>query len=110
MNLQREHQSKAIKSTKRFLLATVATLAVLFIITGCTPPPPPDIESPGAKMYLDKCSVCHPVRHPKMFKYTRWVKFVDDMEKKVKTSGIREPLNDEERKIILDYLKEHSQR
>lgn len=44
-----------------------------------------------------------------MFRYKRWVKFVNDMEKKVKSSGVREPLNDEEREIILGYLKKHSQ-
>jgi hypothetical protein len=96
-------------SIKRNLLISAAALAVLFIITGCTPPPPPDIESPGARMYIEKCSSCHPVRHPKMFRYKRWVKFVDQMEKKVKSSGIREPLTDEEREIILRYLKKHSQ-
>ena len=106
MSPEKNHRDKSIK---RNLLISISTLAVLFIITGCEPPPPPDIESAGAKMYIAKCSGCHPVRHPKVFSYKRWVKFVDQMEKKVKSSGIREPLTDEEREIILGYLQKHSQ-
>jgi hypothetical protein len=109
MSPNRDRQYKPKKSIKRNILISIATLATLFIITGCEPPPLPETESPEAKMYLDKCSTCHPVRHPKMFSYKRWIKFVDDMEKKVKSSGVREPLTAEEREIILSYFKKHSQ-
>ena len=104
MNPQRILQSKFVKLIKRNVLFAAAIAITLFIVTGCTPPPPPDIDSPGAKMYIDKCSTCHPVRHPKMFNYERWVKFVNDMEKKVAISKVREPLTEEEREIILGYL------
>lgn len=108
MSQQSDCQSDFLKPIRRNLFIAVVITATLFIITGCEPPPPPDLESPGAKMYIEKCSTCHPPRHPKILNYKRWVRMVDNMEKKVVTSGVREPLTDEERKIILEYLKEHS--
>lgn len=105
---QRDCPDNFPKPLKRNLLIAVVVTAVLFIITGCETPPLPELDSPEAKLYIEKCSLCHPVQHPKIINYRSWVRKVDQMEKKVKISGKREPLTDEERSIILGYLKKHA--
>jgi hypothetical protein len=97
-----------LKNPKKIFLPIAVLFVALFIVVGCTPPPPPDTESEGGKMYIAKCGTCHPPRHPKILNYKRWVRMVDKMEKKVKVSGTREPMTDGEREILLGYLKKHA--
>ncbi len=67
----------------------------------------PEPDSRAAKLYLEKCSSCHSAKHPKILPIRIWKKKVIQMEEKVKTSGMRKPLTEEELKIILDYLAKH---
>lgn len=79
---------------------------ILFLAAGCQVELP-EPESPAAKLYLEKCSVCHSAKHPKILPIRIWKKQVKRMEEKVKTSGVREPLTEEELRIIIEYLEKH---
>ena len=67
----------------------------------------PEPDSAAAKLYLEKCSSCHSAKHPKILPIRIWKKKVKQMEDKVKSSGAREPMTEEELKIIIDYLERH---
>jgi hypothetical protein len=68
----------------------------------------PDRESAGYRLYALKCGVCHAPQHPRLLPAAAWEATVHRMEIKVKNSGVREPLTEEETRVILGYLKGHS--
>lgn len=89
------------------LCLVLAQLAV-----GCSgqQQPFPEMDSPPARLYTDKCSLCHPAYHPQAHTSTGWTKVVSRMEKKAEDIGIKSFLSDEEKSIILAYLKKHASR
>jgi cytochrome c5 len=94
--------------TALYRILPVLLLAVAGIgAAGCTMPMP-ETESAEYKLYESKCSLCHPVYSPKLLDRRTWGFVVKRMEKKVKATGIRELLTEEEKATILSYLRKHA--
>lgn len=70
----------------------------------------PEADSAPARLYTDKCSICHPAYHPAAHTSTGWTKVVPRMEKNAVEMGIKSLLSEEEKSIILAYLKKHASR
>ena len=79
--------------------------------TGCgnNPTPVPDINSPGAKLYVNKCGTCHSLPHPKRLYYSQWKHIVKVMEKRMEQRGML-PITEREKNVILEYLKNHARK
>jgi len=71
------------------------------------PTPLPEPGSAGAGVYASRCGVCHSVPHPKRHTYEQWKHMVRVMDKAREHKDM-DPLTDEERGSILEYLKKHS--
>ncbi|GMR04277.1 MAG: hypothetical protein BMS9Abin23_0169 [Thermodesulfobacteriota bacterium] len=83
--------------------------AFTLFIAGCKQTLP-EIDSPGAKLYIAKCGICHPPRHPQIHTYKAWKKIVPIMDKRAQESGLRAPLTEEEKAAILEYLRKHARK
>lgn len=83
--------------------------ASLFFIAGCASGGfrLPDAESDGARLYVEQCSVCHAVPHPKRHRADEWPHYVELMEKRMAQRD-KTPLSDEDRSMILEYLTQHA--
>ena len=86
-----------------FVLFTAALLA------GCAgrPTPIPDADTSQARLYVEKCSTCHSLAHPKRQTGGEWVHLVELMEVHMDRIGMP-PLTGDEREVIMEYLKGHS--
>ncbi len=93
-------------SFKKFLTAPLIA-AVGLAVAGCSMPIP-EPESIAFKLYEQKCNLCHPVYSPKLLDKKTWGYIIKRMEKKVKATGVREPLTNEEAEVILGYLQKHA--
>ncbi len=84
-------------------------LAIILLFYGCTmrPTPIPDAQSSAAKLYREKCGMCHAVPHPKRHTFEQWQHMLTVMEKHAE-KGSMVLLTDEEKKVLLEYLKKHS--
>ena len=67
----------------------------------------PEPESPGARLYQQRCDTCHRIFAPSSLKYEMWKFQVDRMQGEMARRGLP-PLTAEERATVLDYLKRHS--
>jgi len=94
--------------TQRIFMYGALFSTLVLISTGCEQRPLPEAESPAAMLYAAKCSICHPLRHPKVHTYTGWKKTIPIMEKRAEELGITPFLSKEEKKIILGYMKKHA--
>jgi hypothetical protein len=69
--------------------------------------PIPDADSPEAKVYVAKCSVCHVLPHPKRLSFSGWKHMLKLMDQRMEERGMS-PLAPEEREAIETYLKRHA--
>ncbi|MFG0906664.1 molybdopterin-dependent oxidoreductase [Photobacterium damselae] len=60
-------------------------------------------QSPGEKMYYSSCTLCHAAPHPSDFTYKQWKGITNSMFP-------RAGLNEKDRKLVLDFLKEHAKK
>lgn len=67
----------------------------------------PEPDSPGARVYVQRCSSCHALPHPQRLGYDGWLQILPLMERRMAERGIN-PLTGEERKEILVYLRKHA--
>ncbi len=67
----------------------------------------PEKGSEAAVLYEEKCSLCHEVYHPMTLSPREWRNIIKLMEKRVKATGVREPLSEAEEAVILGYLEKH---
>jgi hypothetical protein len=68
----------------------------------------PEPNSPGAKLYAERCSSgCHRLFAPGSLTYEMWKLQVERMQGEFVRRGLP-PLSAEERGVLLDYLKRHS--
>jgi hypothetical protein len=84
------------------------TMCVMFI-AGCAagrPTPIPDTGSPEARLYVEKCSPCHSIPHPKRHTFAEWEHIIPLMKERMENKGMT--FTPEERKMVLNYLKKHS--
>lgn len=85
-------------------------LALSIIATSCVNQPLPEADSAPALIYVDRCSICHPPYHPQVHNYTGWNNVVTRMEKHADTAGIRPFLSEDEKAVILSYLKKNARK
>ncbi len=64
----------------------------------------PQAGTADAQVYIDRCSSCHVLPHPKRLGYEGWTAVVAVMEKRIAERGML-PLDEQERQSILDYLR-----
>lgn len=67
----------------------------------------PDAESPGAKLYVEKCSGCHAAPLPGIHVSSHWPGIVQRMQQRMTAKAIQ-PLNKTDVAIIVDYLQKHA--
>lgn len=86
-------------------------LTLSLLIVGCRGNQPfPETGSYAALLYTGRCGMCHQAFHPQSHTYTGWTKVVPRMEKRAEDVGIRPLLTEEEKPVILNYLKKYSSR
>ena len=85
-----------------FALAFIALLA-----SGCKPATLPDPSSPGAQLYVSRCSSCHAPYDPHELTAEMWDTQVTMMEVKMQSAGMP-PLSPDDRAAIVDYLKRNA--
>jgi len=76
-------------------------------VTSYAATPIPDADSPQAKVYAEKCSVCHVLPHPKRLHFAQWQHMLTLMDQRMKERHVPLP-SEEERQAIEDYLKTHA--
>ena len=67
----------------------------------------PDASSPGAQVYVSKCSNCHAPYNPHELTAAMWKTQVTMMEVKMQAAGMP-ALTSDERASILEYLKRNA--
>lgn len=67
----------------------------------------PDPESPGAKLYADRCRGCHRLYAPSLMTAAMWKITVSRMQGELARRGLP-PLDANEQATVLDYLDRHS--
>lgn len=93
----------------KVLLFRGLCLAFTLLAVGCNREHPlPEADSPSALLYATKCSICHPPVQPKAHTFVGWKHVVPKMEKNAAAMGIAPLLSEEEKSIIITYLKKHS--
>ena len=84
----------------------LASVALLLALAGCQKPLP-EADSAGGRLYAARCGSCHRAFQPGTLKYAMWVVQVDRKQSDIARAG-QPPLTDQERTLVLDYLKRHS--
>ena len=92
-----------VPATRRWLACT-AGLALL--AAGCNPALP-EPESPGARLYADRCTGCHRLYAPSVLTAEMWKITVARMQGELARRGLP-PLTTDEQAQLLDYLDRHS--
>jgi cytochrome c2 len=82
-------------------------IACMFAIPAYATTSIPDADSPQAKIYIEKCSVCHVLPHPKRLSFSGWKHMLKLMDQRMEERGVS-PLEPEEREDIAAYLKRHA--
>src|SRR3990172_2346358 len=89
-------------------MALVVSLAFPTVLAACNAPLP-EADSPGAQLYAARCSSgCHRLFAPRSLTSEMWKVQVDRMQDDIARQGLP-PLTLQERELVLDYLKRHSQ-
>jgi hypothetical protein len=97
---------KTLNLPERFLKPLPVFTALL--IGACAQPMNvPDAKSPGAEAFVSRCSTCHSLPAPQRHSAQEWEHMVGVMEKRMRERKVP-PLTQDERKLILGYLTEHS--
>ena len=88
-------------------------LGLPLLLAACQPaqtpprPPLPDADSPGARLVAERCGQCHAPPEPSRHSAEEWPSVVERMRVHMVRQA-NQVLNDEETRIVLDYLKEHA--
>jgi cytochrome c5 len=69
--------------------------------------PIPDRDSPEARLYESKCSICHSTPHPGRHTASQWEKVLVRMDKEMEFKKMP-PLTPDEKSTILGYLQKHA--
>ena len=83
--------------------ATLVFVVGLLFMTGCSMTQTiPESESPGAKLYLKKCTQCHGLPAPKRHTAEQWDHLLVMMESFMDQRNLAFPKD--EKKLIKNYL------
>ncbi len=83
-----------------------AAAALALVLSGCTPELP-EPESPGARLYAERCNGCHQLQIPSSMTAAMWQIQVDRMQGEMVRRGMA-PLSPTEKQVVLDYLTRHA--
>ena len=87
--------------------ATLVFVVGLLFMTGCSMTQTiPESESPGAKLYLKKCTQCHGLPAPKRHTAEQWDHLLVMMKSFMEKRGLAFPAD--EREMIRDYLHKNA--
>ncbi len=89
---------------------TICCLSMLFLAGCASTTPLPEKESLAARIYAEKCGLCHSVPHPGRHTFEEWQRMVNLMEQRMAEQGIDPPLTTDEEDAILNYLKRHARK
>jgi hypothetical protein len=82
------------------------------LLTACsdtTPPSPveyPEMESEGAQLLVQRCSICHAAPKPSLHMASHWPRVLERMQMRM-SSKAQMPLKPKEFSVLLDYLQRH---
>jgi len=76
------------------------------LLAGCTASLP-DPDSREAKLYAERCGLCHRIYAPGLMTAEMWKVQVARMQNEMQRRGLR-PLDPDERTMILTYLTAHA--
>ncbi len=88
------------------LVAVLVALVAAGLLAGCNAKLP-EPDSPGAKLYASRCDGCHRIYAPGAMTAEMWKFQVERMQGEIVRHGLP-PLTNQERDLVLDYLKRHS--
>lgn len=66
----------------------------------------PDAGGEAAKLFSDRCSICHSLPHPKRLDWKHWQHMLQIMRQRMSEKSIT--MKDSEWKQLADYLKNHA--
>ncbi len=89
------------------LARLLATSAVIWL-AGCTPDLP-ESESSAALLYTQRCGGCHRLYPPNVMTAATWDAMLQRMQGEMRRRGFP-PLDDEEMRVLGDYLHRHALR
>lgn len=87
--------------------ATLLAVAIGLLSLSACGPKLPEAESEGARTYAARCTGCHRLYAPSVLTFDMWRMKVDAMQGEMARRGVP-PLSDQERTVVLDYLRRHS--
>ncbi|NOS35201.1 MAG: hypothetical protein GQ522_01040 [Deltaproteobacteria bacterium] len=97
-------------SNRKCLKLLSGGILLLFLLMGGCEQGLPEASSPAGVLYREKCGLCHPAPLPQKYTFKVWKGIIPTMEERVKKTGLRAPLTEEEVEILLNYFKKHSKR
>lgn len=84
-----------------------AGLAALVLFVSACDARLPDPETPGARLYAERCRGCHRLYAPGLLTAAMWEVTVARMQGELARRGLP-PLTAEETRTLLAYLEQHS--
>lgn len=89
---------------RRWLISAIVTIVMCGVAACDARLPEPD--SPGARLYRDRCSGCHRLYAPSLMKPEMWRITVKRMQGEMARRGVQ-PLSESETALLLSYLERH---
>lgn len=84
-----------------------ASIPFVAILLGCNASLP-EPDSPGARLYAERCSGCHRLYAPSSMKAAMWEFTLKRMQGELVRRGVP-PLTPEEHETLRTYLAQHSE-
>jgi len=85
------------------------SIALLLFVSGCSGYNLPESKSPGAQLYVEKCTQCHDPVEPDEHFYFQWERLITLIERKIHHQGeMAVDLSSQDRELLLDYMKTHA--
>lgn len=69
--------------------------------------PMPDVDSPIAKLYVDRCGRCHGAPNPGVHIAKEWPPVLHRMQNRMAQKGVK-PLSTDEFATLLEYLQKYA--
>lgn len=91
-----------------FVGALAPAIAALIGLAACNPSLP-EPESPGAQLYVERCSSCHRLHAPGVITIASWDVILERMQREMRMRGVA-PLSADETRILREYLDKHALR
>ncbi len=85
----------------------IALILLAAAVYGCREVALPEGDSPRARVYTSRCGICHSPPEPGKYPFGKWKDLLGLMEMQMEKKGLP-PLGEEERTVILEYLKRYS--